>query len=321
MQVLTLLEDAQAQRFLGLSLAFIGLLQFSCIVEEYIFVVLPGFKGFFWTVALAELVFFALSAVMARWKEHGFIGSFQNRQAPLSLYAATALVLGLAQGLGKVTNRYLNYATGTIVKSSKLVPTLLISVLWLRRSVSPAEWVAATLLVSSSALMALGEQAVEPNFNPAGLGVAAVQLFLAALQGNLQERALKDYGAPISEAMALSNSLGIFVDGLGAALRSVGIILLGSTGADCADEGARHWGSHSRGHSPQVSHRADVVRTFPKTFARELRAWDCRVSRSGLHIPAGELCTRCKSQARSSRRIAGRQDSREAGRQRVGVKS
>jgi len=147
---------------------------------------------------------------VGQWKEHG-IAALRIRQAPLSLYAAIALALGLSQALGKITNRYLNYATGTIIKSAKLVPTLLISVVWLRRKVSPAEWLAASLLVLSSALMALGEKAVEPNFDPVGLPVAAFQLFLAALQGNLQERALKDYGAPISEAMAYGNGLGVVV--------------------------------------------------------------------------------------------------------------
>ncbi|CAE7222613.1 Papst2, partial [Symbiodinium necroappetens] len=53
---------------------------------------------------------------------------------------------------------YLNYATNTVIKSGKLVPTLLISVIWLERKVSLAEWAAAVLLVLSSAFMALGEQ-------------------------------------------------------------------------------------------------------------------------------------------------------------------
>mmetsp|Transcript_4899 Transcript_4899/g.11594 ORF Transcript_4899/g.11594 Transcript_4899/m.11594 type:complete len:353 (-) Transcript_4899:57-1115(-) len=205
-------EDAQVQRFALLSAAFICSMEISCIIEEYIFVALPGFRGFYWTVALVELGFFAVSAIATRWKEYGFVGAMrQQLQAPLKLYALMALLLGLSQGLGKITFRYLNYATNTVIKSGKLVPTLLISVIWLERKVSLAEWAAAVLLVLSSAFMALGEQAVTPSFDPIGLILAGAQLLCAAMQGNLQEKALKDYGASITEALACSNGFGVIV--------------------------------------------------------------------------------------------------------------
>eukprot|EP00913_Durusdinium_trenchii_P002846 g2634.t1 len=159
----TLLEDTETRRFLFLSGAFLCSMQIASVLEEYIYVSLPGFANFFWTVAMVELGFFAVSSVVARWKEreyqeHGMLGSWHKPQAPWQLYLFMAMLLGLSQGLGKLTFRYLNYATGTIVKSGKLVPTLLISVLWLRRNVSLAHWIAALLLVISAALMALGEQ-------------------------------------------------------------------------------------------------------------------------------------------------------------------
>ncbi|CAJ1348800.1 unnamed protein product [Effrenium voratum] len=212
LSLLTLLEDAEARRFLLLSAAFVSIMQISAIIEEYIYVELPGFDGFYWTVALVELAIFAISAWLARWKEFGLFGALrQPVVAPMRLYVAMAVLLGLSQGLGKVTFRYMNYATNTIIKSAKLVPTLLISVLWLRRKISLPEWAAAVLLVTSTALFSLGEKAATPSFNPAGLGIAAVQLLFAALQGNLQEKALKDHGAPISEALAYSNLMGVFV--------------------------------------------------------------------------------------------------------------
>lgn len=207
-----MLEDAEARRFLMLSGTFLCSMQVSAILEEYIYVSLPGFANFFWTVAMVELGFFAVSALAVRWKEYGTQGFFiQKPQAPWLLYLVMALLLGLSQGLGKVTFRYLNYATNTVVKSAKLVPTLIISVVWLRRSISGAQWIAALLLVLSSAFMALGEQAAEPSYNPVGLVISAVQLLCAALQGNMQEKALKDHGASITEAMAYSNGLGMLV--------------------------------------------------------------------------------------------------------------
>ncbi|CAK0886220.1 unnamed protein product [Prorocentrum cordatum] len=102
----------------------------------------------------------------------------------------------------------MNYATGTIVKSGKLVPTLILSVVWLRRPVAFPEWIAAGLLVLSSTLMALGEHLVDVNFQPLGLAIAFIQLVAASMQGNVQERVLKDYDATVSEAMLFGNSLG-----------------------------------------------------------------------------------------------------------------
>ena len=86
-----------------------------------------------------------------------YLGGVPKRsKAPLILYALTAVCLGLSQSLGKVAFKYLNYATGTILKSAKLVPTLLLSVVYLKRSVPRGEWAAALLLVTSASLMALG---------------------------------------------------------------------------------------------------------------------------------------------------------------------
>jgi len=203
-----LLDDESTRRFIGLSAAFLCMLTFSCYTEEWIFKALPGFD-FPWAVALVELACFVPASAFQEYIQTSGGEGKSERKAPLPLYLLTALCLALSQSFGKVVIRYLNYATGTILKSAKLVPTLLLSVLWLRRSVRPQEWVAACLLVASAALMALGEQAVDLSFNPLGLLYAAANLALAALQGNLQERILKDHNASISEAMLYTNGLGI----------------------------------------------------------------------------------------------------------------
>lgn len=209
-KVIVLLEDARSRQFLILSAAFLVGLIASCYVEEWIFKALPGFD-FPWAVALVELLCFAVSAAVQQWHAGGLAAVAAQRKAPLSLYFMTALCLALSQSFGKVVLRYLNYATSTILKSAKLVPTLLLSVLWLGRHVGPAEWGAAALLVISSALMALGERSLNLNFNPLGLAYAAANLFFAALQGNLQERILKDHNASISEALLFTNGLGVLV--------------------------------------------------------------------------------------------------------------
>ena len=194
-------DDPSAWRFAWLSAAFLLLITVSCAVEEHLFKFLPDFH-FYWTTALVELLFFAAYALFS------LAGVPKKTKAPVVLYALTAVCLALSQSLGKVAFKYLNYATGTVLKSAKLVPTLAISVVWLKRSVTPGEWAAAFLLVTSAALMALGDTAVEPSFDVMGLVLSGVNLALAAMQGNLQERCLKDHDASIMEAMLFTNGFG-----------------------------------------------------------------------------------------------------------------
>eukprot|EP00854_Cymbomonas_tetramitiformis_P011394 gene11394-13467_t len=107
--------------------------------------------------------------------------------------------------------RYLNYATGTMVRSSKLVPTMLVNVVWLRRSYTSLDWMAAVLLVMSAILMAVGEQAVEPAFNSLGFVLSAIYMAFNSLQGNLQDTILRDSDATVSESMFYSNTMGVAV--------------------------------------------------------------------------------------------------------------
>ena len=194
-------EDPSVWRFAWLSAAFLLLMTFSCAVEETLFKYLPNFH-YYWTTAFVELVFFAGYAAVS-------LGGMPKRtKAPLILYALTAVCLGLSQSLGKVAYKYLNYATGTVIKSAKLVPTLALTIVYLKREVPRGEWVAALLLVTSASLMALGDTAVEPSFNVMGIVLSGINLTLSALQGNLQDKCLRDHEASIMEAMLCTNSFG-----------------------------------------------------------------------------------------------------------------
>ena len=107
-------DDARREimSFFRLSVACIALIQLSCYLEEWIFKALPGFH-YHWTVALVELLFFTVA---------GWCGARGKRAAPLTVYAGIGCSLAAGTGLGKLAYRYLNFATGTVLKSMKLVP-------------------------------------------------------------------------------------------------------------------------------------------------------------------------------------------------------
>ena len=56
--------------------------------------------------------------------------------------------------------------------------------------------------------LCLRDTAVEPSFNVMGLVLSGVNLTLSAMQGNLQEKCLRDHDASIMEAMLYTNGFG-----------------------------------------------------------------------------------------------------------------
>ena len=124
----------------ALAIGTIVLIQLSCYVEEWILKQLPGFH-FHWTVALVELLLFAGMGRVAQGRHPPL------RVASLRLYCGVGGSLALGTGIGKVAFRYLNYATGTVLKSMKLLPVIAISSCWLHRSYSMQEYVSALLMV------------------------------------------------------------------------------------------------------------------------------------------------------------------------------
>ena len=116
--------------------------------------------------------------------------------------------------MGKIAYKYLNYATGTVLKSMKLLPVMALSVCWLRRSFNGLQIGSAVFMVLSACYFALGEKEVEPDFDPMGLLLSAASLFAQALQNNAQDTLLRDHQVPVHEAMTLANGAG-FVAVLG----------------------------------------------------------------------------------------------------------
>ena len=144
----------------------------SCWLEEIILRKLPGWR-FHWTMAFFELAVFGGVAYLSSHDA--------ARVAPLRLYVAGAACMGLYSAAGKMAYDYVNYATGTVLKSAKLVPVMAVSVLWLRRTYHPLDYLAAALMTASAALFGLGERELSPDGNTtAGFLLSFLCLALAA---------------------------------------------------------------------------------------------------------------------------------------------
>lgn len=196
--------------FVVLSLGTVLMIGLSCYLEEWILKALVGFK-FYWTMAFFELVVFAVItyAVAKGWSGGN---KLEPRAAPFVLYVAGASTMALYTSLGKIAYRYVNYATGTVLKSAKLVPVMMVSVLWLKRSYTPHDYVAAGFMVASAAFFGLGERELEPEGNQfMGFVLSFLCLGLGAVQSNIADKCLRDHGATVNENMLYTNALGAVI--------------------------------------------------------------------------------------------------------------
>ena len=237
--------------FILLSFLTVLALGLSCVAEEYIIKQIPGFD-FFWFLAFSELVVFSALTVLVQlcgWdeeeeknkneeedakrnkakssdvdlREEGKSedtneGGFWHTKAPKTTLVLGGILIALYTSLGKFAYKYVNYATGTVLKSAKLIPVMFVSVVWLKRRYELIDYVACFLLVAAACEFGLGEQensdkTENPSENYAlGLTLSLITIGIGAFQSNVTDRILRDYGATVGENMLWTNAVGaIFI--------------------------------------------------------------------------------------------------------------
>jgi adenosine 3'-phospho 5'-phosphosulfate transporter B3 len=198
--------------FAALSLMTVLLISASCYFEEWMYKRLPNFN-YFWTVALAELFVFSVMSVAFASCGGALRSLLAERRAPLHLYALQALTMAVYAAVAKIAYKYLNYATGTVLRSTKLVFVMAISVAWLGRRYSAWEYASAFAMIAAVACFGLGEQTADQGGEDHTMGYAlsVLGLGLAALQTNMADNAMRDFGASTLENMLYVNVLGLVV--------------------------------------------------------------------------------------------------------------
>ena len=250
-RVMTKSKFQTPSAFILLSFLTVLALGLSCVAEEYIIKQIPGFD-FFWFLAFSELVVFSALAVLVQlcgWdeeeeknkneeedakrnkakssdvdlREEGkaedtYESGFWHTKAPKTTLVLGGILIALYTSLGKFAYKYVNYATGTVLKSAKLIPVMFVSVVWLKRRYELIDYVACFLLVAAACEFGLGEQensdkTENPSENYAlGLTLSLITIGIGAFQSNVTDRILRDYGATVGENMLWTNAVGaIFI--------------------------------------------------------------------------------------------------------------
>ena len=240
---------AADQAFVWLAAGTIVSIALASYLEEFVLKSLPNYD-FFFTMAFFELaVFGVVSHVTIRLRAATELASLggdgavaspgraaigppprwsdvkwwrlEPRAAPLRLYAIGAACLALYASLGKLAYKYVNYVTGTVLKSIKLVPVMIVSVTWLGRSYPPHDYAAAGFLTTSAVMFGLGEAESNREANYAmGFALSFVCLGLTAAQSNIADACMRDHGAGVDENM-------LYVNGVGACLVFAFLVISG----------------------------------------------------------------------------------------------
>ena len=217
-----------SKAFLFLSVGTVLSIGISCAAEEFILKRIEGFT-FYWFLALFELVVFSgMTFLTSFYAQGGIVGKGGGAttesnaffiatplKAPLHLYVASASLIGIYTSLGKVSYKYINYATGTVLKSSKLIPVIVLSSVWLKRTYHYLDYLACVLLVIASCFFAIGEHegnkslgVEDPTLYAFGFFLSFFCVCVGAVQSNVVDKALRDYQASVSENMFMTNSIG-----------------------------------------------------------------------------------------------------------------
>ena len=198
--------------FAALSALTIVLISASCYFEEWMYKVLPGFN-YFWTVAFAELLVFSVMSIAGALATGTLGALLRDRKAPLYKYVLQAAVMAVYAAVAKIAYKYLNYATATVLRSSKLVFVMAISVTWLGRKYSASEYASAVAMIAAVACFGLGEAGADDGGENRVVGyvLSVLGLGLAALQTNMADNAMRDHGASTLENMLYVNALGLVV--------------------------------------------------------------------------------------------------------------
>ena len=240
---------AADQAFVWLAAGTIVSIALASYLEEFVLKSLPNYD-FFFTMAFFELaVFGVVSHVTIRLRAATELASLggdgavaspgraaigppprwsdvkwwrlEPRAAPLRLYVIGATCLALYASLGKLAYKYVNYVTGTVLKSIKLVPVMIVSVTWLGRSYPPHDYAAAGFLTTSAVMFGLGEAESNREANYAmGFALSFVCLGLTAAQSNIADACMRDHGAGVDENM-------LYVNGVGACLVFAFLVISG----------------------------------------------------------------------------------------------
>ena len=128
------------------------------------------------------------------------------KKAPWSAYYMLCFCLLISSATSNIALAYINYPTKVVFRSCKLVPTMLISVMYNHKKVYWFEFCFGILISAGMVFFAMADFEVSPKFNYFGIGLVSVSVIADAFLPNFQEKVF-EHGSSRGEVTFYTNVL------------------------------------------------------------------------------------------------------------------
>jgi len=179
------------------SFLFVGFLGHNYLQEK-----LMALNGFTFGSMLS--FFEALGVLCCTGIERVYRGNTKVRKAPMQHYLALSILIAASSLLSNIALEYINYPVRVIFRSSKVIPTMLVGVLWMKARHRISEYLSAFMLSVGLILFAFADRSVSPQFSFFGIFLVSTSVCADAIVPNFQKK-LFQAGADRGEVVFFSN--------------------------------------------------------------------------------------------------------------------
>lgn len=196
---------ASASEFAWLTFGVFACYSIYGMLQEVLLKQLDGFNfGLFLT-----LFQFILYAIIS-WARLTNSRTSDERKGTIRQYLIIAFLSVSTMGLSNKSVQFLNYPTQVLFKSCKLIPVMIVSVLYLKKKYRGLDYVAMCILTIGLVMCTVGDKLGSTKFdNSTGVILILLALLADAFIGNVQEKVMRERGASTNELMFYSKSFGI----------------------------------------------------------------------------------------------------------------
>eukprot|EP00434_Breviolum_minutum_P032976 symbB.v1.2.029172.t2/scaffold3165.1/size62113/1 len=152
----------------------------AALQERVLYV--PGFRYTGWLAFLTSLTYMLLAMV------ERFVEKDTLRRGSLVEYVKLSFLTMGGMYFTNFSLHYLSYSLRVVFKSSKLVPVMLLGVVYLKKHYTPSQYLAVGLLTAGVVVFTLGDAKGRAFFNPMGIAFIVAGSLSDAMAANYEEK-------------------------------------------------------------------------------------------------------------------------------------
>jgi len=134
-----------------------------------------------------------------------------NSKVPWHIYFVLSLLRAVDLGMTNLSMQFINYPTKTLLKSSRVVFTIITGIVFGRKKYHFLDYVTASLIVLGLAMFLHADSTVAVVFHPAGITFLMISLTCNGIINNWSEVAMNKYNVGQDQFLSRLNFIALFV--------------------------------------------------------------------------------------------------------------